>query len=356
MIDYHGHTMYPKVSINIVIWNSMKFIPDLMKSIMAQTYQDFNVVVIDNGSDDGAAGYLRDHYADVVMLRNARNLGFAQAQNQSIRYAVEHWNASDLQDRFVLVTNPDIIFTPTYLEELMAQTQAHPHVGSFGGKLMRAFGENLADEVLRETVHSDRIDSTGLNPHRYFTVTDRGAGELDQGQYDTQEKVFGLSGALVLYRGQALQETRYKDEFFDQNFFAYKEDLDLAWRLQQLGWDALYVPQAKAYHYRGMYGAEKSGLFKKLKNWRRKSTIRNYYSTRNQWLLLVKNVQFFHCLIAFPWFFPFEFARFIFVIVFDQGLRALVDALRLLPLMLRKRRATRVKSKRAGKDIRRWFI
>lgn len=348
--------MIPKVSINIVAWNSMKFIPDLMKSIMAQTYPDFNVVIVDNGSNDGVEAYLREHYPEVVLIRNARNLGFAPAHNQGIRYALEHWSDTDLKDRFVLVTNPDIIFTPTYLEEFMAQVHAHPECGSFGGKLLRAFGENLTDEVMQETIHSDRIDSTGLNPHRNFTVTDRGAGEMDQGQFDALELVFGVSGALVLYRAAALQDARYKDEFFDHHFFAYKEDVDLAWRLQQLGWDALYVPQAKAYHYRGMYGAEKSGLFEKLKNWRRKSSIRNYYSTRNQWLMLVKNVSFVHGLLAFPWFFPYEFARSVYVILFDQGLRASIDALRFFPTMLRKRRATRSKSIRATKEIRRWFI
>ncbi len=334
----------------------MQFIPDLMKSIMAQTYQDFNVLVIDNGSSDGVEMFLREHYPDVVLIRNVRNLGFAPAQNQGIRYAVEHWPSSDAKDQFVLVTNPDIIFTPTYLEELMVEVHTHPEVGSLGGKLLRAFGENLADEVMKETVLSDRFDSTGLNPHRNFTVTDRGAGELDQGQYDTQEKIFGVSGALVLYRGQALIDARYKDEFFDHDFFAYKEDVDLAWRLQQLGWDALYVPQAKAYHYRGMYGAEKNGLFEKLKNWRRKSSIRNYYSTRNQWLTLMKNVQFVNGLLALPWVLPYELARFVYVLFFDKGLRAFLDAGHLVPVMLAKRSATRAKSKRSATEIQKWFM
>ncbi len=334
----------------------MKFIPDLMKSIMAQTYRDFNVVIVDNGSNDGVEAYVREHYPDVVLIRNARNLGFAPAHNQGIRYALEHWTETDVKDRFVLVTNPDIIFTPTYLEELMAQVHAHPECGSFGGKLLRAFGENLTDEVMKETIHSDRIDSTGLNPHRNFTVTDRGAGEMDEGQFDTQGPVFGISGALVLYRAAALQDARYKDEFFDHHFFAYKEDVDLAWRLQQLGWDALYVPQAKAFHYRGMYGPEKSGLMQKLRNWRTKSAIRNFYSTRNQWLLLMKNMEVVHAILALPWLLPYETARFVYVVLFDRGLKAFLGALALSPVMLKKRQATRLKQKRSGSEIRRWFI
>ncbi|MBI4437622.1 glycosyltransferase family 2 protein [Candidatus Uhrbacteria bacterium] len=348
--------MASTVSINIVAWNSMSFIPDLMKSIMAQTYRDFNVLVIDNGSTDGVGAFLREHYPDAMTIRNARNLGFSAAHNQGIRYALEHWDASEANARFILVTNPDILLTPTFLEELMAAARAHPEAGSFGGKLLRAFGENLSDEVMKETIHSDRIDSTGLRPHRNLTVTDRGAGELDQGHYDALEPVFGVSGALALYRGGALQEARQDDEIFDQDFFAYKEDVDLAWRLQQLGWDAIYVPQAKAYHYRGMYGPEKTGMFQKLKNWRSKPAIRNYLSTRNHWLMLIKNIQPIHALLALPWALPHEVARFLYVAVFDQGIKASFSVLRLLPSLFKKRSLMRAKRRRPARELRRWFI
>ncbi len=82
---------------------------------------------------------------------------------------------------------------------------------------------------------------------------------MDNGQYAEAERVFGLSGALVMYRATALQAVRFEDEFFDHDFFAYKEDVDLAWRLQHLGWDAWYEPRAIAHHYRGMYGPDGVG-------------------------------------------------------------------------------------------------
>jgi GT2 family glycosyltransferase len=335
----------------------MRFLPDLLESIMVQTYKDFNVLVIDNASTDGVEEFVRTRYPDIVYIRNARNLGFSPAHNQGIRYAIQHWPASELADRFILLTNPDIIMTPTYLQELMATTSAHPRVGAFGGKLLRAFGENVGDDVFKEVIRSDRIDSVGLNPHRNHTVTDRGAGELDQGQYEEQEHVFGISGALVLYRASALEEVRFEDEILDHDFFAYKEDVDLAWRLQHRGWDALYVPQAVAYHYRGMYGPEKSGLWQRLQNRRDKSTLRNFFSTRNHWMLLLKNVTCTSLVFTFPWIFAYEGARLVYVLVVERsGWRALKEVVALAPRMWKKRLATMRASQRSHTEVRKWFV
>lgn len=348
---------YPKLSIHIVSWNSMRFLPDLLKSIMGQTYRDFNVLVIDNASTDGVEGFLREQHPEIAFIRNARNLGFCAAHNQGIRYAIDHWPSSELADRFILLTNPDILLTPTYLEELMAATRTHPKVGAFGGKLLRAFGENVDDEVFKEVVRSDRIDSVGLNPHRNHSFTDRGAGELDQGQYEEQENIFGISGALALYRASALEEVRFLDEVLDLDFFAYKEDIDLAWRLQHAGWDALYVPRAVAYHYRGMYGPEKSGLWKCLRNRREKSLLRNFFSTRNHWLLLFKNLKCTSLLFSFPWILTYEGAKLAYVLIFERsGWRAVKETVVLLPTMWKKRRATMRVCTRPRKEVRKWFV
>lgn len=330
--------MYPRVSVNIVTWNGMKFIPDLLESIFAQTYTDFNVLIVDNGSSDGVEKFVRETYPQVAFLRNARNLGFAPAHNQAIRYAVEHWEGQDLSDRFVLATNQDIILAPTFLEELVRAAEREPKAGSFQGKLRRAYTENPQDEALREIVRSERIDSTGLMPHRDRTFTDRGAGEMDAGQFDESVDIFGPTGALALYRASALQDVRYRDEFFDYDFFSYKEDADLAWRLRHLGWESRYVPAAVAHHYRGMFGKERMGWMERIRNRRGKSPVRNWYSTRNHLLMLVKNQGCWSGLLALPWIAWFEARRFVYVLLFEpRTAAAYVGALSLVPSMMRKR-------------------
>ncbi len=335
----------------------MRFLPDLFKSLSEQTYQDFSVLVIDNGSSDGVETFIREQYPQTTILRNARNLGFSGAHNQGIRYALEHWAEEEYSDRFILVTNPDLILTPTCLEELMKTASAHPGVGAFGPKLRRAFGEHVEDEALQETIKSDLIDTTGLRARKSRTFADRGAGEMDLGQYDEQCEVFGISGALALYRASALQDVRFEDEFFDHDFFAYKEDVDLAWRMQHAGWDARFVPEALAFHYRGMYGPEKMGWFDRMKHRRTKSKTRSYYSNRNHWLLLVKNMRFVNALLAMPRVLPLELGRFLYTLILEtQNVRSFFHAIRLFPRMLKKRSWTMSNRKRSAKEIRKWFV
>ncbi len=330
--------MYPRVSVHIVAWNSMGFLPDLLKSIFSQTYEGMHVMVVDNGSDDGAEAFIRANYPRTMVLRNVRNLGFATAHNQAIRYAIEHWNDSDLSDRFVLVANPDTIWSPTFLEELVRAAEQDPKAGSFQGKLLRAYREHGEDEALAETVRSERIDSTGLSMHRDRTVTDRGAGELDTGQHDPSTDVFGPTGALALYRASALQGVRDEDGYFDPDFFVYKEDVDLAWRLRRAGWTSRYVPGALAHHHRNMFGTESAGWMERIRNRRSKSPARNWYSTRNQLLLLAKNEPFWSGLLALPWIVWFEARRFAYVCLLEpSSLSAYFSAARLFPRMFLKR-------------------
>ncbi len=348
--------MYPRISVHIVAWNSMRFLPDLLKSLSEQTFQDFSVLVIDNGSTDGVEAFLREQYPQITFLRNVRNLGFSAAHNQGIRYALERWPKEDWSDRFILVTNPDLIFEPNCLERLVASADVHPEAGTFGPKLRRAFGENLHDETLQETVKSDLIDSTGLRARKNRTVADRGAGEMDEGQYDEAVEIFGVSGALALYRAQALQDARFEDEFFDHDFFAYKEDVDLAWRLQHLGWSARFVPDAVAFHYRGMYGKEKMGLWERMRNRRNKSRLRSYYSNRNHWLVLLKNERFINFLLASWRIVPLEGLRVLYTVVFEtRNTKSFIDAIALFPRIWKKRRAWLPKRKRSAKELRSWF-
>lgn len=335
----------------------MEYLPDLLLSIEAQTYRDFVVMVIDNGSTDHVDEFLRDTYPSVRLIRNARNLGFCDAHNQGIRYAIDHWEGEDLNNKFVLVTNPDIIFSPTYLETLLSSVPDHPTMGAFGGKLLRAYGERLTEEVLKEVVHSDRIDSTGIRVHKNLTFTDRGAGELDRGQFDEAQGVFGISGALVLYRAKSLTSVQYQGEYFDHDFFAYKEDVDLAWRLHYAGWGAWYEPGAVAYHYRGMYGQERMSIWKRIRNRQKKSRVRSYFSTRNHWLLLFKNADVASCIVLGPRVFLTELARFFYIVFFESSnSKSIPHAFRLFPRMWKKRRQIQKTKAVSGSAIRKAFV
>lgn len=345
-----------KVSVNIVTWNGARYLPELMKSLTAQTFQDFVIRIIDNGSDDGTVEYLEKNYPSVMVVRNKKNHGFAAGHNQAIRYTLGRLSDAERADHYVLVTNQDIIFSEDFLENMIREADQYAQVGSFAGKLLRAYGENLHDEYLKETVRSDRIDSTGLRGNRRRRFTDRGAGELDEGQFEQGEDIFGVSGALALYRAQALVEAELDSGYFDEDFFSYREDVDLAWRLQTIGWRARYVPSAVAYHFRGIYGKEKSGLMQRIKDRKKKSQYFAALSTRNHWLMLVKNETWLNGLIALPLVLPLELARLGYIAVFETGSLWIVpNFIKLLPRAISKRLTIAKRKKTPAAVIRKWL-
>ncbi len=349
--------MTTRVIVTIVAWNGLRYLKELLPSMDAQTFRDFQLIIIDNGSTDGTLEWLRANHSRITLLRNTRNIGFGPGHNQGIRYALDHWKEAPLADRYILTLNQDSILAPAFLDRLVAEAEAHPEAASFGGKLLRAFGENLHDEVMRETVKSDMIDTTGLTAHRNRTFTERGAGEMDTGQYNEAGEVFGLCAAACLYRVSALVEAKYKEEYYDHDFFAYKEDVDLAWRLRLLGWGARYVPGAVGYHYRGAYGKEQMGWRERLKNRRGKAQERNFVSTRNHWNLLMKNELFVNVFLALPFIAFSEIRRILFVCLFEpRTIPAFFQAIGRVPTMARKRRSIMRRKRVTAIDLRKWFI
>ncbi|MDD4995362.1 MAG: glycosyltransferase family 2 protein [Patescibacteria group bacterium] len=328
-----------RISINIVTWNGMRYLPEALESISNQTFQDIEIVIIDNGSTDGTVEYIRDNFTGITLLRNMRNLGFAHGHNQGIRLVLNRWQNQDLENSFILVTNQDIILRKDFLEKMISVAETAPRAASFGGKLFKAFFATAEDNI-EDSIKSDTLDSTGLRCFRSHRFVDRGAGERDQGQYDAEREVFGVSGAIMMLRASALASVRYKDEFFDENYFAYKEDVDLAWRLRLAGWGSLYVPEAIAHHYRGAYSAERAGWMETWRSRKSRSMIVKLNSYVNHYLTIIKNAHIRNIILRLPWIIAYELKKNIYLFfleprVFWKGLFKLSVK---LPDALRKRK------------------
>lgn len=330
---------------HLVSWNSRHHLPACLQSIMTQEYQPLELLVIDNASIDGSEVWLREYYPQVHMLRNTRNLGFARAHNQGLL----------LTDApYVVMVNPDIILRPDWVARAVAFLEDHPEVGSYGGKILRF--DYTADE-LREVRFSGIIDTTGLIANRARHFSDRGSGENDNGQYDQPEPVFGFSGALVMYRRSALENLRYRDEYIDDDFFAYKDDADLSWRLQRHGWVAWYDPKSIAHHHRTIKGQSATTDRLIAKNHQRRSALNSYYSYRNHWLMLIKNERRETLWPDLLWIGWYEMKKFIFLLFRQpQALRAWSEILRLSPTMRKKSTALDRRAKRTPREVRQWFL
>lgn len=344
----------PKVVISIVAWNSMRYLPECLASIANQTFKDYALIIIDNASDDGPAKFVRENHPETILIRNAKNLGFSRAHNQGFAYAKAHF-AKNNEDLFIMVTNPDIALEPDYLEKIVDAVERFPEVGSAEGKLLRMFhaGENAPPGGERSNV----IDTTGMRFFRSRRMADRGAGEKDSPEkYNQREEVFGVSGSLALYRLRALEDVAVEGEYFDEDFFTYKEDIDMAWRLRNRGWASWYVPAARAYHYRTAAGREKASNWQLIWNRRKKPAMINFWSDRNHSLMTVKNDFMVNALLHFPWILWYHIREAAWVLVFEQRtVKAWFSFWKLLPRMLRKRRLIMSRTRVKAKEIRRWM-
>ncbi len=341
----------PKVTIQIITWNSLRYISGCLNSIFQQTYRDFQILVIDSGSQDGTLEFLRNNYPDVAVFQNHKNLGFAKSNNQGFKL---------LNSPFVLLCNADIILESDWLEKAMniADSPKYSDYGSFGGKLLKM---KLKDNDINEIDKLNLIDSCGLKILPQRLIVEIGAGE-DGSLYNNVCDVFGHSAALVLYRKEALINSAIKIdgseelEFFDEDFFSYKEDVDLAWRMQLFGWKSIYDPSLVAYHARSTSGSEKTSLKDSIKNKKCQSPLAKFYSYRNHFLLLLKNEYKANIRKDFWKIFWFELKKFIFYLLFDiKNIKALFEAMSLRQKMKKKSDFIQANDKSDSQMIYKWI-
>jgi GT2 family glycosyltransferase len=245
-----------RVSVNIVTFNSSTDIAACLQSLRSQTFRDFSIHVFDNASADDTLKEIEPFDIEYLM-RSPVNTGFCKAHNELVRR---------FPSQYVVFINPDTILDPSFIEELVRAMDAQPEAASASGKLLRMDGRT--------------IDSTGIIMLREQRHLDRGADQPDTGQFNTPEEIFGPSGAAAIYRRKALDETAIGGQYFDEDFFAYREDADLAWRCRLFGWTSIYVPSAVARHRRRVTPERRNELPREI----------NYHSVKNRFLLRLNNM------------------------------------------------------------------
>lgn len=336
-----------EVSLHVLVWNDRKDLPELLRSLRALTYPHLQIRILDNGSVDDSLAYLREHASDWVVACNSRNVGFAEGHNQLMRFALRRWEGQDLSQRAILAVNADMILDPAFIEHLLLPFE-RPEVGATQPKIYRAF--RSSDEQ-GGAVLSHVIDTTGLVMRKNWRMEDRGAGLEDQGFFDAQNDLIGPAGALPCYRASALRDIVEDESFFDEDFFAYREDCDLAFRLQRRGWKTEFCPLAHAWHFRGMYGSEKRSLLQRWQDRKKQSRFSAAYSTRNQLFFLIKNFTW-KAWSMFPRVLFHEGGRVVYGLCFEPETRKiLLQALTTFPRMLKKRRQLQQKDCVSWNDL-----
>ena len=320
---------YGKVCVAIVTYNSSLYIRRCLEAVLRQEGIDLDVVVVDNASTDATRKILKGFKGRIRTVLNSRNSGFAEAQNQAIQSSRAGW---------VLTLNPDVLLEPDFIRTLVEVGQADPQVGTVCGKLL-SIGRGFRQ------LDSALIDSTGI----FFTPEvrhfDRGWHEPD-GRHQRMEYVFGASAAAALYRREMIEDISVDGDFFDPDFFSYREDADVAWRAMLLGWRCMYVPPAVGHHVRTVVPGSR----------RATPALINMHSVKNRFLMRVKNAT--GGLYQRYWL-PMTLRDLQVIggtLLWEpSSLPALWKTARCLPRAIRKRKAIMSRRRVSDEEIARWF-
>ena len=239
----------PRLSVVIPNWNGKHFLAVCLNSLRRQTHREIEVIIADNASTDGSQAFIKVNYPEVRLIELAENRGFTGACNLGIDSA---------QGEVIALLNNDTEADQHWAEEIIAAFADHPEVGMVASKML------LFDQ-------RDRFHTAG----DFFTADgragNRGAWEIDQGQYDRAEYVFSACGGSAAYRRSMIAEIGTLDD----DFFFLLEDVDLAWRAQLAGYKVWYAPDAIVYHHLSATGG---------------GVTASYYDGRNGIWLIVKNM------------------------------------------------------------------
>ena len=323
----------PLVSIIILTWNGLEHLETCLPSIMEQTYENIEVIVVDNCSTDCSIEYVKENYPSVKLVCNSENVGFAEGNNVGIR---------ESSGEYIVVLNNDTEVDKNWISAFVEAADENPDAGMLACKILSYYDRKLIDCV-GHLIYPDGL-SRG-----------RGRGEMDEGQYDELEEVAFPSGCAALYKKEMLEQIG----LFDKDFFIYVEDSDLGIRGRLAGWRCLYVPDAVVYH---KYSATMGGY----------SPKKAIMIERNRIWFVVKNLPVTMVMSSFY----YAFIRYVFQTYdasFGSGaarqfisegsrwtvvsvlFKAYWSAMMGIPEMLKKRRKIRGQKRVTSKEVRRWY-
>ena len=291
------------VSVVIPNWNGKRFLAGCLDSLAAQSYRQLEIVVVDNGSVDGSIEFLTEQYPHVKLATFPVNTGFSVAVNRGIRESA---------GEYIALMNNDTVADREWISEMMRVMGEHPEIASCGCKMLAYDDHSLLDGA------GDGYRRGGL-PGRI------GHREIDHGQFDTPRYILGACGGAALYRRALFDDIG----LFDEDYFAYLEDVDLGLRAQSAGYKCLYVPSSVIYHLGcGTTGSGYHPLVVTL-------------SAQNNWNTIVKNISGPLLVRFLPHMFFWQ-AYYLAVVIVRGGqlvpwLKGTMRALKLLPKMLQKR-------------------
>ena len=238
-------------SIVVVNWNGGALVEECLEALRAQTWRDFEVIVIDNGSTDDSPRRISELFPECRLIRLDRNIGFAAANNRAAAASKGQW---------LVLLNNDAFARPDWLEKLHEGIRRHPEFAGFASLQLQARRPDL-------------LDGAGDSYHVSGLVWRAGFGQPFAPPWDEEREIFLACAAAAAYRSDAFRDVGG----FDESFFCYVEDVDLSFRMQLRGYRFMYLPSAVVHHV----GSASQG---------QKSSFARYHGHRNLVWCYLKNM------------------------------------------------------------------
>ena len=254
-----------EVSVVIPNYNGMAYLDGVLSSLECQTFRDFEVILVDNGSADGSTSFAAASYPWVRVIELPDNYGFSRAVNEGIKASAAE---------YVLLLNNDTEVEKDFVNEMLSAIKRHSNAFSCAGKMVQ-FNDR------------DKLDDAGKYYCALGWAFARGKGKSIH-TYDQEEQVFATCAGAAIYRREFLDKTGY----FDEEHFAYLEDLDVCYRARIMGYENWYAPKAVVYHV----GSGTSGS--------RYNQFKTRYSSRNNIYLIYKNMPILQIILNLPFMIP----------------------------------------------------
>jgi len=314
---------YPRVSIIILNWNSLKDTSECLESLQQMDYSNYEVIVVDNGSEGDDVSILRERFGDYIhIIENEKNYGFAEGSNIGIRYAFQSSNPD-----YILLLNGDTVVDADFLMQLVKVAESSDSIGAVQSKLIRKDNPDI-------------IDSAGQAIYADGSVEDIGIESHDDGRFDTVHEIFGPCAAAALYRSSVLRSIGS----FDERFFVTKEDVDLSWRMRLHGYRALFVPGSRVYH--------KRSITRSISPVTSFADVRAYYGRKNCLCLVIK----YYPLSLILKFLPFLGLSLLVVVYYSLKVDHRGSLMKDLLAALKDRRSSALQSVSIREVRRKWII
>ncbi|PWK79049.1 hypothetical protein LX99_01505 [Mucilaginibacter oryzae] len=254
-------THTPKVAVVILNWNGLKYLKQFLPSVLASTWPNLDIVMGDNASSDDSVAFIRQYYPGVRIIQNDKNYGFTGGYNRVL---------AQVEADYYILLNSDVEVMPGWIEPVIELMESDSMIAAAAPKI-RSYAQ-------KEYFEHAGAAGGFIDKHGYPFCRGRIFYELekDHGQYDESGEVFWASGASLFIKKHIWDESGG----FDESFFAHMEEIDLCWRLKNMGYKVMYCAQSIIYHVGGgTLNAE--------------NPFKTYLNFRNNLFLIRKNMPAF---------------------------------------------------------------